>query len=457
MTNEELWHTALEELETSVSKANFVTWFQNTSVAERQNGNVVVCVPNGFVKEWLEYKYHKTILKALRNISPDTRNIEYVISSQLEPLLQKHKLQRGLEPRTSDEQLEFRELLVDKETNLNPRYTFESFVVGSFNELAHAAAVAASKNLGAVYNPLFIYGGVGLGKTHLLQSVGNYVKKSNPRLKVRYTSAERFTSELVASMQANEASSFKEKYRSYDLLIIDDIQFIAGKTKTQEEFFHTFNALYETGRQIIFSSDKPPASIQNLEERLKSRFEGGMVADISQPEYESRLAILKNKAAGKEPQVTEEILEFIASNVQKNIRELEGALNAVLARSKLSGQLISSAEIKEILSKNTQPKKIVTANQIIKTVADFYSVNEKVLYEKTRKKEVVKPRQIAMYLLREDFNGSYPYIGQRFGGRDHTTAIHSFEKVSQDIKKNAQIGEEIKRIRERLYEYDGVE
>ena len=457
MTNDELWQSVLNELEVGVSKANFVTWFQNTSIAEHQAGNVVICVPNAFVKEWLEYKYHKLILKSLRNLSPETRNVDYVISSQLEPLLQKHKLQRGMEPRASEEQMEFRELLVDKETNLNPRYTFDSFVVGSFNELAHAAAVAVSRNLGHVYNPLFIYGGVGLGKTHLLQAVGNYTKKANPKLNIRYMSAERFTSELVSSMQANEASAFREKYRSYDLLIIDDIQFIAGKTKTQEEFFHTFNALYESGRQIIFSSDKPPQSIQNLEERLKSRFEGGMVADISQPEYESRLAILKNKVIGKEQHITGEILEFIASNVQKNIRELEGALNAVIAKSKLSGRILAIPEIKEIMAKNTQPKRIVTANQIIKTVADFYSINEKILYEKTRKKEIVKPRQIAMYLLREDFNGSYPYIGQRFGGRDHTTAIHSFEKISQDLKKNAQLTEELKIIREKLYEYDSVE
>nr|KKS47819.1 MAG: Chromosomal replication initiator protein DnaA [Candidatus Giovannonibacteria bacterium GW2011_GWF2_42_19] len=453
MNNEEIWQAALTDLEVSVSKANFVTWFQNTSIATRQSGTIVLCVPNAFVKEWLEYKYHKTIMKSLRTLCPETRIVEYIISSQLQPLLQKQRRERVFEQREGEEQMEFKELLVDRDTNLNPRYTFENFVVGSFNELAHAASIAVTNNPGRVYNPLFIYGGVGLGKTHLLQSVGNAVKKTNPKSKIQYLSAERFTSELVNSMQNNEAHLFKEKYRSFDLLIIDDIQFIAGKTKTQEEFFHTFNSLYEAGKQIIFSSDKPPQSIQNLEERLRSRFEGGMVADISQPEYESRLAILKNKAISKEPQPSEEIIEFIAANVQKNIRELEGALNAVVARTKLSGRVLSIPEVKDILAKNTQPKKMVTANQIIKAVAEFYGVNEKSLYEKTRKKEVVKPRQIAMYLLREDFNGSYPYIGQRFGGRDHTTAIHSFEKVSQDIKKNSQLYAEIKLIRERLYEY----
>ena len=453
MTNEELWQAALNELELAVSKANFITWFQNTSVADRQDGVIILNVPNAFAKEWLEYKYHKFILKSLRALAPEIRNVEYVISSEITPLLQKRRRERGIS--SQDEQLEFKELLVDRETNLNPRYIFDSFIVGPFNELAHAASMAVSKNPGSAYNPLFLYGGVGLGKTHLLQSIGNDIKKSNPRLKVLYTTSERFTSELVSFMQSNEANIFKDKYRSYDLLIIDDIQFIAGKVKTQEELFHIFNSLYEMGKQIVFSSDKPPHAINDLEERLKSRFEGGMVADIGAPEYESRLAILKSKSLGKEAYLNQEILEFIASNVQKNIRELEGALNAVVAKCKLSGTILSIPDVKEMLDKNTQSKRIVTANQIIKCVADFYDVNEKILYEKTRKKEIVKPRQIAMYLLREDFNGSYPYIGQRFGGRDHTTAIHAFDKISKELKKNIQLAEEVKRIRE-LFDYNTV-
>lgn len=451
MTNEELWQTALNELELAVSKANFMTWFQNTSVADRQGGMIVLNVPNAFAKEWLEYKYHKFILKALRNLAPDVRNVEYVISSEITPLLQKRRRERSILPQ--EEQLEFKELLVDRETNLNPRYTFDSFIVGPFNELAHAASLAVSKNLGQAYNPLFIYGGVGLGKTHLLQAVGNEIKKVRPRVKVLYTTSERFTSDLVSFMQSNDAATFKEKYRSYDLLIIDDIQFIAGKVKTQEELFHIFNYLYESGRQIIFSSDKPPHAINDLEERLKSRFEGGMVADVGQPEYESRLAILRSKSQGKDNYLNQEILEYIASNVQKNIRELEGALNSVIAKSKLAGKVLSVPEIKEILDKNTQPKRIVTANHIIKCVSEFYDVNEKYLFEKTRKKEIVKPRQVAMYLLREDYSGSYPYIGQRFGGRDHTTAIHAFDKISKELKKNSQLVEEMKRIRE-LYNYN---
>ena len=450
MNNEELWQATLAELEVLVSKANFVTWFQNTSITAQQNGMVVLNVPNAFAKEWLECKYHKFILKALRSLSPEVRNVEYIISSQTQPLLQKNKFTQVMIPH--EEQLEFKEFLIDRETNLNPRYTFDSFVVGPFNELAHAAALAVSKNPGVAYNPLFIYGGVGLGKTHLLEAVGNEIKKINSKLKVRYISSERFTNELISSIQNNETSFFKEKYRSYDCLILDDVQFIAGKIKTQEEFFHIFNALYESGKQVVFSSDKPPHAIPELEERLRSRFAGGVITDIGQPEYESRLAILKSKAEGKENYVNMEILEFIALNIQKNIRELEGALNAVIAKVKMTGKIPSSGEVKEILMKIMQPRRIVTANQIIKSVAEFYDLDEKILYEKTRKKEVVKPRQVAMYLLREDFNGSYPYIGRSFGGRDHTTAIHAYEKISKELKNSVQFMEEIRRIRE-LYNY----
>jgi chromosomal replication initiator protein len=453
MTNEELWQSALNELEVAVSKANFITWFQNTAVADRAEGIVTLNVPNAFAKEWLEYKYHKFILKSLRNLAPEIRNVEYVISSEITPLLQKRRRERGILPQES--QLEFKELLVDRETNLNPRYTFDSFIVGPFNELAHAASIAVSKSPGHAYNPLFLYGGVGLGKTHLLQAIGNEIKKSVSRTKVLYTTSERFTTDLVNFMQSNEANIFKDKYRSYDLLIIDDIQFIAGKVKTQEELFHVFNFLYEAGKQIVFSSDKPPHAINDLEERLKSRFEGGMVADIGPPEYESRLAILRSKSQGKDNYINQELLEFIASNVLKNIRELEGALNAVIAKSKLSGKIPSTSEVKEMLDKNTQPKRVVTANQIIRCVADFYDVQEKILFEKTRKKEIVRPRQIAMYLLREDFSGSYPYIGQRFGGRDHTTAIHAFDKISKEMKRNSQLIEEVKRIRE-TYDYNSM-
>jgi len=252
-------------------------------------------------------------------------------------------------------------------------------------------------------------------------------------------------------MQNGEMPAFKEKYRKYDVLILDDIQFISGKARTQEEFFHTFNTLYEDNKQIILSADRPPKSMKELEERLRSRFEGGIMTDILEPEYESRLAILKAKAEVKSYHPSIEIIEYIASNIKSNIRELEGSLNSIIAKEQLMERSLNLDEVKEILNKNTKPKKLLTAAQIIKTVAEFYNIQEKSLFEKTSKKEIVKPRQVAMYLLREDFNGSYPYIGQKFGGRDHTTAIHSYEKISQDLKKDERLSEEIKTIRNSLY------
>ncbi|MCH7882810.1 chromosomal replication initiator protein DnaA [Patescibacteria group bacterium] len=448
MTKEELWKLVLRELELEVSKANFATWFQHTLIADHADGRVTIGTPSAFVKEWLENKYQKPILKSLRLHAPDVRGIEFSITSQKAAPTTKSAL-----PKPQEEQLDFRELYVDKKTNLNPRYTFENFIVGTFNELASACAHAIVKSLGTLYNPLFIYGGVGLGKTHLLQAIGNKLKEEQPAKKIYYVSAERFANELVSAIRNNETPIFKDKYRSFDVLIIDDIQFISNRTSTQEEVFHTFNTMYELNKQIVFSSDRPPKSIQNLEERLRSRFEGGMIADISEPDYETRLAILQTKASQKQEYVPNlEILEYIASVVRSNIRELEGALNTVVVGSKIKKRHLSLDEVKNALSKNTKPKKILHAGQIIQLVARFYDVPEKYLFEKTRRKEVVRPRQVAMYLLREDFNGSYPYIGQKFGGRDHTTAIHACVKIARDAKKDERLKEELKLIREQLYE-----
>jgi len=451
--SEELWKKALGKLELEISKANFVTWFKNTSIADIAKDKVFVAVPSGFVKEWLEYKYHKPIIKVLRSVIPSTRSVEFVVSTQPQ-IKTLHQASSVSEHEAPDKQPEFHDLYVDRETSLNPRYTFNDFVVGSFNELAHAAAQAVIKTPGKLYNPLFIYGGVGLGKTHLLQAIGNTIRNNEPKTKVNYTTTEKLSNDYVTSVQNNEIQSFKEKFRAYDLFILDDIQFISGKIKTQEEVFHIFNSLYEKGKQIVFSSDCPPKSIQNLEERLRSRFEGGMIVDISEPEFEARLAILKSKLKIKQTTLSEKILEHIANEVQNNIRELEGALNSILARTKLQGKELSLDAVKDILDKNKKPRKTITSQQIIKTVASFYNVQEKSLYEKTRKKEIVKPRQIAMYLLREDYNGSYPYIGQKFGGRDHTTAIHAYEKIVRDLKQDDRLTDEIKNIRDILYVAD---
>ena len=454
MNNEELWDKALADIEVDVSKANFITWFKNTILCGYSDEKINIGVPNAFAKDWLESKYQKNILKALRSHAPFIiRNIEFSILPR--DFSEQNKiLKHTLNPQKEighEEQPEIAELAFDHDTNLNPRYTFDSFIVGSFNELAHAAAHAVTKNLGSLYNPLFVYGGVGLGKTHLLQAIGNEIKSRNSGLKIKYISAEKFTTEFVNSLQNGSIAQFKEKYRAADLLIIDDIQFIAKKIQTQEEIFHTFNTLYEKNKQIVFSSDRPPKSIESIEERLRSRFEGGMITDISEPEYEARLAILKNKIIKKNITLADDIIEYIAATVQSNIRELEGALNSIIAHSKLLEKQISLNETKEFLLKNIKPKKIATAQQIIKTVAQYYNITEKNLFEKTRIKEIVKPRQIAMYLLREDFNGSYPYIGQKFGGRDHTTAIHSYEKISKELKKNERLQEEINQIRTAFY------
>lgn len=453
MENSELWGAVLREVELAISKANFVTWFNNTSIIDRSAYSVTIATPNPFVKEWLEYKYHKHIIKSLRSLDPDVRAIEYVIASVPAAAVKIMPVKQPPAPQPiTEEQLGFVEFAVDPQTNLNSRYTLHSLIVGSFNELAYAAALAVIKNVGVLYNPLFIYGGVGLGKTHLLHAIGNEIKQQRPAVKIKYVSSELFTSELVSSIQNNDTEGFKERYRQNDVLLIDDIQFISGKVKTQEEFFHTFNALHGANKQVVFSSDSPPKAIQHLEDRLRSRFEGGMIVDIGEPEYESRLAILKTKLTEKKQQLNQEMLEYIAAHVESNIRELEGALNAVIAHQARSPQrALSQNEVREILTKNSAPKRTITATQIIKTVAEFYDVNEKVLFEKTRRKDIVKPRQICMFLLREDFNGSYPYIGQKFGGRDHTTALHAYEKILNDTKRNEQLAGEIKQIRNILY------
>ncbi|QQG45926.1 MAG: chromosomal replication initiator protein DnaA [Candidatus Niyogibacteria bacterium] len=448
MIKEELWKEILRELELTVSKANFATWFQNTFIADQDEGKIIIGTPSAFIKEWLEDKYQKHILKCLRARSPEVRSIEFKIATF--GTVQEKKA----EPKSTEEQMDFRDIYTDRETNLNPKYTLDNFIVGIFNELAHASALSVIKNPGVLYNPLFIYGGVGLGKTHLMQAIGNKMKADYPDKKVYYVSAERFANELVAAIRNNETVFFKDKYRSFDVLIIDDIQFIASRgAATQEEIFHTFNSMHQANKQIIFSSDRPPKLIPNIEDRLRSRFEGGTIADIVEPDYETRLAILQSKTApNQEYQPSLEILEYIASAVQSNIREMEGSLNSVIVRSKMKKRPLDLSEVKEILTKNEKPRKVLSAQQIIRKIAQFYDIQEKFLFEKTRRKEVVKPRQVAMYLLREDFNGSFPYIGQKFGGRDHTTAIHAYTKITNEIKRDDRLKEEIKTIRAQLYE-----
>jgi chromosomal replication initiator protein len=450
MNSKKLWQTVLGEIELSISRANFITWFKNTKIHSKKDGVVTISTPNGFTKEWLENKYNKLILKILRNNSPEVKEIRFIISGEGAPITD--KIRKKLVPSFTGDQLDFQELTLNKETNLNPKYTFDNFVIGSFNELAQAAGRAVVKNLGAVYNPLFIYGGVGLGKTHLLQAIGNELVKKYRSKKIQYLSSEKYTSELVDAISKKGMDTFKKKYQKIDALIIDDIHFIAGKEKTQEEFFHTFNALYQKNKQIIISSDRPPKAIATLEERLCSRFEGGMIADISYPDLETRTAILKSKLKEKKVKIPDEVLHYIATHIQKNIRELEGALNRVIAFSQISGTIPTLKKTSKILSKIiTKPKKMTNLKNIIKTVAEFYDININDLINRSRKKELVYPRQICMYLIRKELNGSYPYIGESLGGRDHTTVMYACQKINKEIENNESLRHEINLIKERLY------
>ncbi|MEK7558649.1 MAG: chromosomal replication initiator protein DnaA [Patescibacteria group bacterium] len=444
MDTKELWDNALTEIELSVSKANFGTWFRNTRITRVESGVVFLGVPNEFIKDWLINKYHKSILGTLRNISDKVRGIEYIIMKESEKTKSSPVFSEMI---TITRELPLSDLYINKEDNLNPRYSFDSFIIGSFNELAYTAAQAVISKLGMIYNPLFIYGGTGLGKTHLIQAIGNTIKNKHNDKKIYYITSEKFSMDYINSVQNNKIPFFKDKYRKYDVLIMDDIQFLSKKEKTQEELFHLFNALYDNNKQIIFSSDRHPSYIPELEDRLRSRFVAGMIVDVSLPDYESRLAIIKSKSSQSGFFPENDVLEYISSIVQGNVRELEGVLNSIICQAQLKGRNLTVLEVKSLLKNNIKPKKSASVKDIIKTIADFYNIEEGVIYEKTRKKEVVKPRQIAMYILREDFNISFPSIGEKLGGRDHTTVMHSCEKIKKEIKVDNILMQEIEELR----------
>lgn len=442
----ELWRNCLVEIEVEVSKANFSTWFKNTSIIKEDNGTIFIGVPNEFVRDWLQNKYHKLITKTIANFFDTMRGVEYSIT-KIEGTPKDIQIQTSTS--FANKELPLKDLYINKDDNLNPRYRFDSFIVGPFNELAYSAAQHIVEKPGVNYNPFFVYGGTGLGKTHLLQAIGNAIKEKYQDKKVHYITLEKFATDLVNSFQAgnNKANSFKEKYRKYDLLIIDDIQFIGKMEKTQEELFHTFNTFHENNKQIVFSSDKHPNFIPGLEDRLKSRFSAGMIVDISEPEYESRLAILKVKLRELGISFEDELVQYVAEAIQGNIRELEGSLNTIIAQFRLKNRPISVNEVKNLIKNNIKPKKNVAIKEIVKIVADFYNLEDTEIYEKTRRKEIVKARQVVMYLLREDFNISYPLIGQKLGGKDHTTVIHSHLKIKTDLKTDQGLVQDLENIR----------
>ena len=456
MTNYEIWQSVLAEFELSLSKANFTTWFKNTGIAKYETGQISICVPNTFTKSWLEKKYHSKIIQLLEKITgKPIKKIDYKVENikNINEHECTNKDEKNVSTISNPIYTPQKKANYSQQIGLNIKYTFSTFVVGKENELAHAASKAVVNKPGEAYNPLFIYGGVGLGKTHLLQAIGQEMLEKNPQTKILYVTSEKFTNEFVNSVKEGRAKEFKDRYRKVDLLLIDDIQFIAGKEQTQEEFFHTFNELHQQGKQVVLTSDRPPKAIPALENRLKSRFEWGMIADIGSPNLETRLAILQKKAQEKNYEIDEKILTLVATKVQNNIRELEGALNKIIAYHQLKNIKVSSESVREILTtfEDRGMRKSITPRELIQAVADYYDVTVENMLDKSREKRIAFPRQVTMFLLREELKTSYPTIGNELGGRDHTTAMHAHTKIQNEIEKDLKFKQDIEFIKQRIY------
>ncbi len=451
MELEKTWQKVLSSIELEISKANFHTWLKDSRANRFEDGVFFVSLTSNFAKEWIKNKYDKLILKYLRELNPEIRSVEYVIQAvpQKVSVPKPKPTKKKKEEPLIKAQISFQE--VDKDTGLNPRYRLDNFIVSSFNELAFAAANAIIEHPGTRYNPFFLYGGVGLGKTHLIQAIGNEIIKLYPNKKVIYTSSEKFTNEVVSAIRFKTTQEFRDKYRTIDVLIIDDIQFIGGKERTKEEFFHTFNELHENNKQIILSSDRPPASLKDIEDRLRSRFEGGIIADISKPDFETRVAILNQKMKENDTYLPEDVVEIIAKKIQDNIRNLEGALNLVYNNIKYKKIPPTKANVEAILESTFLVKRLVKPQEIIQAVSEFYQIPIKQILSKSRKKELAKARQIIMYLLREELDMPYLTIGEKIGQRDHTTIIYAYEKIKRELKKSPLIEEEINLIKEKIY------
>ena len=457
MDAKQVWRAALGELQVSLSPANFETWLRDTSLIEVDGQRFRIAVPNGFAKDWLETRYRSLISQTLARIVGYSVQVEFVVSTgaagaptagvgRVEPVVAQERAQHvRVEPtRVGGE---------GGATNINPRYTFANFIVGSANRLAHAASLSVAERPGHAYNPLFLYGGVGLGKTHLMHAIGNQVAAKFPRKRVVYATSEKFTNEFITSIQQGKIDEFRARYRRIDLLLIDDIQFIADKERTQEEFFHTFNTIHEDGKQIVLSSDRPPKAILTLEERLRSRFEWGLIADLTAPDLETRIAILRAKAEDGAVPITSDVVEFIARKVVSNIRELEGALNRIVAYSSMGATPISIELAQAVLSNvlYNPKKRQVTPERIARAVADYYGVPMEVLQGQKRDKAIVMPRQIAMFLMRAETDVSLLRIGAELGGRDHSTVLHACDKITRESASNDELRREIAAVRELIY------
>ncbi len=444
MDLEQMWQSTLGEMQIQLSKAHFATWLKNSQLVEKKDDTIVVALPNNFTKTWVENKYQKNLLGIMRGFDGSVKKIEFVVGGKYfaQPTTIEAQEVDGID-------LDFK---TDPETGLNPKYRLSSFVVGPSNELAFAAATAITESIGKKYNPFFVYGGVGLGKTHLIQGIGNeIIFKHKGRVKPKYVSSEQFTRDIVWGLRNDRIESIKKKYRDVDVLIIDDIQFIGGKEKTEEEFFHTFNALYENDKQIIISSDRPPQSLPVLEDRLRSRFEGGLIADIAYPEFEMRVAIIKSKLDDMNRHLSDPVINLVAKKLRKNIRELEGVLKKIIFTQERKQTDITERMAEEIINKATQnTSKRISDTQILKAVAEFFNLTIEDIVSHTRRKEIVEPRQIAIYLLRDISDLSYPYIGEKLG-RDHTTAIHSYEKINNEINRDPGLNQKILMIKDLIY------
>lgn len=450
----QLWQAVLGEVEVSISRASFTTWFKKTFISSYEDGRVIICVPNIFTKTWLEKKYDKELVTAFKNTTKEPKiEIIYKIESKKQDVQKPSQSSSSLEinedESSSATSVTFKPSSLNK-FGLNSKYVFDTFITGKNNELAYAACQAVVSNPGQAYNPLVIYGGVGLGKTHLLQAIGNELAKKTDR--IVYATSEKFSNDYINEVRSGRAKFLKEKYRNVDLLLIDDIQFLGGKDGTQEEFFHTFNELHQANKQIVATSDRPLKAIPALEQRLLSRLEWGMVADITMPDLETRIAILQNKCQEKNYLMPDKITHYIASNVETNVRELEGALIKLITYFEFNNLVPSIEAAKKILVETftNYQQSSLTTKQIIEAIGRFYNIEVKDLIGKSRKKDLVKPRQIAMYLLREEIKLSFPTIGQELGGRDHTTAIHACNKVLADLVDNERLSQELSSIKQLL-------
>jgi len=443
---EEIWNGVLGELEISLSRPNFNTWFKDTFIYEFKNNSkkVIIGVPNTFTLEWLQNKYASDIKKALAKFVPEIKEIQFKVCH----------LEHQQEKKTEKQVIKHLEMPTPKPftktKNLNEYFTFENFIVGENNRFAHAAALAITKQPGKTYNPLFIYGGVGLGKTHLIQAIAWEIKKNFPHKKVLYLTFDDFTTDFINYVQNGKMEQFKNKYRYTDALLIDDIQFISGKEKTQDEFFHTFNYLYQNQKQIVLTSDRPPKSIPLLEERLKSRFEWGMIVDITPPDLETRLAILKHKAKEKNLSIPDEILEFVAHNIQNNIRELESSLNKIEAYINLTQKELSINQTKKLLEGLIKSPKNINPEKIIDVICNFYQVNKKELLGRKKERRLALPRQIIMYFLRYELHFSFTKIAEVLKRKDHTTVIYGCEKIEKEININSLLKRDIDNIKQYL-------